>query len=178
MSTTSSNEFQHLASLIRGIKTAMLTTASADGSLRSRPMATLEAKFDGTLWFFTRADAPKVGEVQQEGQVNVSYADADGQRFVSVSGRATLVLDREKIQELWNPIYKTWFPKGLDDPQIAVLRVDTEQAEYWDAQSSAMGQLISLVNELVVRPNYLPGENQKVDLSETRGETEKLGIGI
>ena len=178
MSTTSSNEFQHLAHLIRGIKTAMLTTAGADGSLRSRPMATLEGEFDGTLWFFTRADAPKVGEVRQEEQVNVSYADADDQRFVSVSGRAALVLDREKIQELWNPVYKAWFPKGLDDPQIALLRVDAEQAEYWEAQSSAMGQLISLVKELVIRPNYLPGENQKVDLSETRGETEKLGIGI
>lgn len=178
MSTTSSEEFQHLAHLIRGIKTAMLTTASADGSLRSRPMATLEGEFDGTLWFFTRADAPKVGEVQQEGQVNVSYADADGQRFVSVSGQAALVVDREKIQELWNPVYKAWFPKGLDDPQIALLRVEADKAEYWDAQSSAMVQLISLVNELVIRPNCLPGENQKVDLSETRGETEKLGIGI
>ena len=178
MSTTSSNEFQHLAHLIRGIKTAMLTTASADGSLRSRPMATLEGEFDGTLWFFTRADAPKVGEVRQEEQVNVSYADADGQRFVSVSGRAALVLDREKIQELWNPVYKAWFPKGLDDPQIALLRVEADKAEYWDAQSSAMVQLISLVKELVTRPSYPSGENQKVDLSETRGETEKLGIGI
>ncbi len=178
MSTTSSNEFQHLAHLIRGIKTAMLTTASADGSLRSRPMATLEGEFDGTLWFFTRADAPKVGEVQQEGQVNVSYADADEQRFVSVSGRAVLVLDREKIQELWNPVYKAWFPKGLDDPQIALLRVDAEKAEFWDAHSSAMVQLISLVKELTTRQSYQPGENQKVDLSETRGETERLGTGI
>ena len=130
MSTTSSNEFQHLAHLIHGIKTAMLTTASADGSLRSRPMATLEGEFDGVLWFFTRADAPKVGEVQQEGQDNVNYADADGQRFVSVSGRATLVVDREKIQELWSPVYKAWFPKGLDDPQIALLRVEADKAEY------------------------------------------------
>lgn len=177
MSTTSFDELQHLARLIRGIKTAMLTTACADGSLRSRPMATLEAEFDGTLWFFTRADAPKVGEVQQEGQVNVSYADADGQRFVSVSGRAALVLDREKIKELWNPVYKAWFPKGLDDPQVALLRVEAEKAEYWDAQSSAMVQLISHVKELVTRQTYQPGENQKVDLSETRGETEKLGTG-
>ena len=165
MSTTSSNELQHLAGLIRGIKTAMLTTACADGTLRSRPMATLEREFDGTLWFFTHADAPKVGEVQQERQVNVSYADADGQRFVSVSGRAALVLDRKKNQELWNPAYKAWFPKGLDDPQIALLRVEAEKAEYWDAQSSAMVQLMSLVKGLVTGQSCPPGESKKVDLS-------------
>ena len=165
MSTSSTDEFQHLAQLIRGIKTAMLTTVCADGSLRSRPMATLDTEFDGVLWFFTHADAPKVDEVQQERQINVSYADADHQRFVSVSGRAALVRDREKITELWNPIYKAWFPKGLDDPQIALLRVDAEKAEYWEAQSGAMVQLMSLVKGMVTRPACAPGESQKVDLS-------------
>ena len=143
MSTNMTKEIEHLARLIRGIKVAMLTTASADGSLRSRPMATVEAEFDGTLWFFTRADAPKVEEVQHEEQVNVSYVVADDQRYVSVSGRAVLVVDREKINELWNPLYKAWFPQGLDDPQIALLRVDAEKAEYWDARSSAMVQLVA-----------------------------------
>lgn len=164
MSASSIEDIKHLARLIRGIKIAMLTTACADGSLRSRPMATLETEFDGTLWFFTRADAPKVGEVQHEGQVNVSYAAADDQRYVSVSGRAALVLDREKIKELWNPLYRAWFPQGLEDPQLALLRVDPDKAEYWDAKSSTMTQLVGLFTALATGQTYPSGENQKVDL--------------
>ena len=142
----SSEEIKHLARVIRGIKVAMLTTVCADGTLHSRPMATQEAHFDGALWFFTSIDSPKVGEVQQESQVNVSYADPNDQRYVSVSGRARLVLDREKIEELWSPLYNVWFPKGLDDPQLALLRVDADKAEYWDSRSSSMMQIAGFAN--------------------------------
>jgi general stress protein 26 len=165
MSTTASNEFQHLADLIRGMKTAMLTTASAEGSLRSRPMATLGGEFDGTLWFFTRADAPKVGEVQHDEQVNVSYADADGQRFVSVSGRASLVLDPKKANELWDPIHAAWFPRGVEDPQVALLRVNAEKAEYWDAKSSGMVPLNCVAQEPCAKRALRPIENQKLDVN-------------
>jgi general stress protein 26 len=125
-----------LGALIKDIKFAMLTTVEDDGSLRSRPMATQQAEFDGDLWFFTGASSAKVGEVQRDRQVNVSYADTDGQRYVSVSGTAQLVRDRAKIKELWNPIFKAWFPDGLDDPDLALLKVAVERAEFWDSPSS------------------------------------------
>ena len=67
-----------LGALIKDIKFAMLTTVEDDGSLRSRPMATQQAEFDGDLWFFTGASSAKVGEVQRDRQVNVSYVDTDG----------------------------------------------------------------------------------------------------
>ena len=139
--TTSDEEIKHLARLIHGIKVAMLTTVCEDGSLHSRPMATLETDFGGALWFFTSVDSPKVGEMQQERQVNVSYTDHSEERYVSISGRAGLVVDRVKINELWKPCYEVWFHKGLDDPQLALLRVDAERAEYWDCRSSTMMRL-------------------------------------
>jgi general stress protein 26 len=71
----------------------------------------------------------------------VSYADPTDHRYVSVSGRASLVRDREKIEELWNPDCEAWFPQGIDDPQLALLRVDATKAEYWDFESSTMLQL-------------------------------------
>jgi general stress protein 26 len=173
MSTSSSHEhIQHLAHLIRGIKVAMLTTISEDGLLRSRPMVTQEEEFDGTLWFFTRADAAKVGEVQREEQVNVSYAHPDDQRFVSVSGRATLVRDHQEIQQRWGPLYKPWFPRGPADPQLALLRVDAEKAEYWDAPSGAMVQLLGFARALATGQTYQSGENQKVDLDDARGTAQ------
>jgi general stress protein 26 len=129
--------------LIRHMDYAMLTTIDADGSLRSRPMVPRElgaegTGFDGTLWFFTRADSPKSEEVERHDRVNLSYADPDEQTYVSVSGSAELIRDRAKAESLWNEAMVTWFPKGLDDPDLVLLKVTVEKAEYWDAASSTM----------------------------------------
>ncbi|HVG28175.1 MAG TPA: pyridoxamine 5'-phosphate oxidase family protein [Pyrinomonadaceae bacterium] len=158
-----------LAEMIREIDFAMLTTAEEDGSLRSRPMSTQRREFDGDLWFFTRASAPKVGEIEREHQVNVSYAAPQDQRYVSVSGRATVVRDRAKIEELWSPELKAWFPGGLDDPDIALLRVAVERAEYWDSPSSAVMHAVGLVKAVATGQTYEPGENEKLDLRKTAG---------
>ncbi|HEX8161460.1 MAG TPA: pyridoxamine 5'-phosphate oxidase family protein [Pyrinomonadaceae bacterium] len=158
-----------LAEMIGGIDFAMLTTAQEDGTLRSRPMSTQRGEFDGDLWFFTRASAPKVGEVEREQQVNVSYAEPGDQRYVSVSGRATVVRDRAKIEELWSPELKAWFPEGLDDPDIALLRVAVERAEYWDSPSSAVARAVGFAKALATGQTYEPGENEKIDLKRTAG---------
>src|SRR5262245_12988068 len=93
---------EKLQAMIKGIKVAMLTTVDEDGALRSRPMVTQDVDFDGDLWFFTGAHAPKVVEVEREEQVNVTYASPSDNRYVSVSGRAELVVDRDKIEEMWS----------------------------------------------------------------------------
>jgi general stress protein 26 len=81
---------KRLNELIRGVEVAMLTTAEADGTLRSRPMMMQQVEFDGDLWFFTRASAAKVDEIQHNHHVNVSYAAPDSNRYVSVSGMAEI----------------------------------------------------------------------------------------
>lgn len=161
------NESIHkLGELIKDIKMAMLTTADTDGTLRSRPMATQKTEFDGTLWFFTRASAPKVEEVERSHEVNVSYAAPDSNTYVSVSGRAELVRDAGKAKELWNPILKAWFPKGLEDPDLALLKVNVEKAEFWDSPSSAMVQMVGFVKALATGRTYQasPGEHEKISL--------------
>jgi general stress protein 26 len=153
-----------LAEMIKDIDFAMLTTVDTDGSLRSRPMSTQRVEFNGDLWFFTKASAPKVEEVEQDQHVNVSYSNPEKQHYVSVSGMARLVRDRQKIEELWNPAYKAWFPEGLDDPDLALLKVSADKAEYWDGQSSAVAHLIGAVKAAVTGTSYQGGENEKVDL--------------
>jgi len=153
-----------LAELIEGIQVAMLTTVDEGGTLRSRPMMTQQVEFDGDLWFFTRAGDPKVGEIGHEHNVNVSYSNPDKQHYVSMSGKARLVRDRAKIEELWNPAYKAWFPEGLDDPEVALLKVGVEQAEYWDTPTSTVVHLAGLAKALVTGETYQPGENEKVNL--------------
>jgi general stress protein 26 len=166
MSTTDQRDdaIRKLATLIKDIQVAMLTTAEEDGSLRSRPMASEQAEFDGTLWFFTRADSGKVHEINREHQVNLSYAEPKMQHYVSVSGTATLVRDMARIKELWKPLYKAWFPDGLDDPELALLRVDVTKAEYWDSPSSKVVQLVGFLKAVTTGKMYQGGEHEKVTL--------------
>lgn len=167
MATTSDHQgdVDKLAKLINGIKFAMLTTAMLDGTLRSRPMATQQVEFDGVLWFFTQYNSGKVDEIRNDQHVNLSYADPSDNRYVSVSGRALVVRDRKKSEELWTEWHRAWFPKGLDDPDLALLRVDVHDAEYWDSPSSKVVQLAGFVKAMVTgKPADDLTENRKLHL--------------
>jgi general stress protein 26 len=140
-----SESIGRLGELIKGIPIAMLVTRAGDGTLRARPMATQEATFDGTLWFFTAHHSNKVTELAESPEVGLTYEDHSGHRFVSLSGRAELVRDAAKAKELWSPRYREWFSKGLEDPELALLRVDVSRAEYWDSPGTLgmVGKILS-----------------------------------
>ncbi len=159
-----SEQLEKLDEMIKDIEFAMLTTIDEDGSLRSRPMATQQNEFNGDLWFFTYGRSHKMDEVKRNHQVNVSYAAPDKQRYVSLSGEAQIVRDRAKMEELWNPALKAWFPKGLDEPDIALLKVSVDKAEYWDSPSSTVAHAFGLVKALATGQSYDAGENEKIDL--------------
>jgi general stress protein 26 len=161
---TREEAIEKLNKLIEDIDFAMLTTVDTDGVLRSRPMSTQEAEFDGTLWFFTSDKTHKVEEIERDNRVNASYAEPKDNVYVSVSGTASIVKDRAKMEELWNPILKAWFPKGLDDPSICLLKVDVEQAEYWDSPSSTLVQVVGFVKAMVTGQRANGGENEKINL--------------
>ncbi|RXH56902.1 pyridoxamine 5'-phosphate oxidase family protein [Granulicella sibirica] len=128
-----------IGELIKHIKIAMMTTANPDGSFDSRPMATqTEKEFDGKIWFLTRNESGKVEELKQDSHVSLLYADQGDAKYISIKGRANLSRDRSAIHDLWNPMYKAWFPQGEEDPAIAVLWVEVEEAEYWEASSSRL----------------------------------------
>ena len=163
---------EKLRSLIKDVKVAMLTTMEEDGSLRSRPMATQTTEFDGTLWFFTRRDSGKVDEVEREHQVNVSYAHPGHEHYVSVSGTARLVTDQQKMDELWSPVLKAWFPQGKDDPAVALLKVDVDKAEYWDSPSSTMVKIAGFIKSITTGKVYKPGTNERLDLQSEKTRDE------
>jgi general stress protein 26 len=154
-----------LQALIRGVRVAMLTTIVPDGGLRSRPMETAHSRFDGDLWFFTAADSPKVAEIVGNPQVNLSYAEPEDERYVSLSGTAHLVRDPKRIEVLWDDELRPWFPQGLEDPQLALLQVSVERAEYWDAPANSMVQLGGLVKR-VVTGREAAGSHEKIEFPQ------------
>lgn len=164
--TTPEEAAQKLEKLIRDIGTAMLTTATAEGELHSRPMQTLDRDFDGNLWFFTDSESGKVYEVRADQHVNLAYSSPEGNSFVSVAGHASVVRDKARIEELWTPAMKAWFPDGQDDPNIALLKIAVKSAQYWDTPDSKVVHVIGVIKSTVTGQRYQPGENEKVDLSE------------
>jgi len=131
-----------LSELISGVEIAILTTISPDGSLHSCPMTAHGVEAPGVLWFLSGSNTEKVEAVRTIQRVNVSFADHDAQRYVSVSGFCELVRDHVKAKQLWQDSYKSWFAGGLDDPNLILLKVDVQQAEYWSVAESGMVQLL------------------------------------
>lgn len=120
----------HLRELVEEFGLAMLVTRAADGPLRARPMALAAADPDGTLWFATDRHSGKVDEIEHDRHVAVTMQS--NTRFVSLSGTAETVDDRERIHRLWKPQWEVWFPGGKDDPGQTLLKVDAAAGEYWD----------------------------------------------
>lgn len=160
-----SGDFQKLKEMIKDIDFCMLTTLDENNNLHSRPMS-LNREVDqaGNLWFFTAVDSHKVSEVNRIPKCNVSFANPDDHRYVSISGTAELVKDRQKIKELWQPEIKAWFPEGADDPNLALLRVGIEKAEYWDSPGGTVAQVINFVSAIVTGKQADWGENKKIEV--------------
>ncbi|WP_123041486.1 pyridoxamine 5'-phosphate oxidase family protein [Cohnella candidum] len=127
--STDQEAIEKVRDLIKGIKTAMLTTISDEG-LVSRPMKTQDVEFDGDLWFLTKKDSGKFHELLHNKQVNVAYAD---QSFVSIRGEAELVESPEKVKQFWNPVYEELLDTKYDDPNLVLIKVKADTAEYWDS---------------------------------------------
>jgi general stress protein 26 len=132
----------HLAKLIEGIPIAMLTTLQADGALTSRPMAVLEMDVQGTLWFLTDLRSAKVEQLQQ---VNLGFVDGERGAYVSLSGRGEIDRDRDRIQRLWTPLARPWFPEGPESKDLALLKFLPDAADYWDGPSSTMVRAFGLI---------------------------------
>ncbi len=132
---------EKLNELITGIDFAMLASVDSNDQIHTRPMATQAATDDGFLWFFSAQHSSKIDEIRNHPQVNVSYADSAKLRFVSVTGNCELVRNRTIAAEFWRPEYKRWFPRGVEDPDLILLKVTINSAEYWDVDAGRMRAL-------------------------------------
>ncbi|NDJ19180.1 pyridoxamine 5'-phosphate oxidase family protein [Myxacorys almedinensis] len=165
VSPNHADQLEKLRDLVKDIEYCMLTTVNPDGSLHSRPMAlNHEIEENGDLWFFTYASSYKVDEVNHNHHVNVSFAAPNKQTYVALSGQAELVRDKQMMEQLWVPDLKAWFPNGIDEPDIALLKVSVEKAEYWDSPSGIVAKTIGFVKAATTGEATTIGENEKFDL--------------
>src|SRR5690606_17054406 len=150
--------------LIEDIGVGMLTTVDEGGELRSRPMWSARVEKDGDLWFFTRRSSGKVDEISHDRQVNISFSEPKKNEYVSVSGTAEVVDDPAKKQDLWHEAARPWFPEGVDDPDLTLLKIRAHKAEYWDSPSSKMVEAAGWLKAMATGSAIKGGENKKVNL--------------
>ena len=164
MADTRAEHNARLAELIEDVEVAMFTTVGVDGRLYSRPLGTQQVAFDGDLWGATAADRPRGAETDPTPRVSGAYASPATDACGSVAGRARIVDGRAKIGGLWSPPGKMFFPGGKDDPNLRLIHVRADSAEYWDGPGTLLGKALSFVLSAVQDEPAQLGDNGFIDL--------------
>ena len=165
MTTTEQEQRDKVKQMVADARICMLTTMTEDHRHVSRPMALQEVEFDGDLWFFTYADSDLVQQINHFPQVNVAFSDPKQQNWISIAGAASQVEDRAKAEQLWSAPLKAWFPDGLETPNLTLVKVTAQTAEYWEAaHSSKVLTLIGYAKAAVTGQTPDAGENETVRL--------------
>jgi general stress protein 26 len=125
-----------------------------------------EADERASLWFFMSRGSEAVNDIGADPVVNVAYADPGRDAYVSISGEAAVVEDRGKKEQLWSKLAEAWFPGGAGDPDLALVEVRIEDAEYWDVKESKVTQLFKMARAAVVSdPPTGMGEHGEVHMA-------------
>lgn len=149
--------FDELWERIKDHRTAMMTTVSKDGYIHSRPMMTQEREAGSDLWFVTSINTEKVDEIAQNPKVGVLYyRDADN-AYVSVSGVAHIERNRDLIKSKWKESWRMWFPEGPEQEDLALIKVDAHEAEYWEPQGGKLTVMFEAAR------GYMTGEHPEIN---------------
>lgn len=147
--------------LVKDINVCMFITNHTQGN-HTRPMATIEAEEDGTLWFFTDVRSIKVEEVSQEHKVHLVYAHPGKESYLDVWGNATVVRDKKQMKDKWSPIVKAWFPQGVDDPNLTLLKVQPADVYYWDSETGKMVAFMKIAAAAITGKQLAEGKEGKL----------------
>ena len=138
-----------LKEMAEDVRICMFTTFSDHEEFGSRPMGTAKIEDDGTLWFFTNEYSPKSKEISKDNSVLLVYSDPSKNTYLTIKGKASMVDDCVRKEAYFSPFIKAWFPDGIDDPRLILIKVVPEVAEYWDSSSSKLVVLFSTLKALV-----------------------------
>jgi general stress protein 26 len=147
--------------LIDDIPVAMVITHEGQGQhMRARPMAMRPARAEGVIYFLTDVDAPKAQEIRRNESICLALADNKNQKYLSITARAEIIDDRDRIEKVWSIYDKAFWP-DKNDPRIRVLRVTPDSAEFWEG-SGMVVTAVKLVAAMASGERMNVGANEKV----------------
>lgn len=147
---TGDEALEKIRALLKQFPIAFMVTV-IDEALTARPIGVVgdHAAFDGTLWFITDKRSRKVAAIEGGAMTTLLFQNDKEGAYLHLSGRASVVDDRKKLEELYTTLQRTWFPKGLDDPDIILVRFDAEEASYWDSHDSYVRLAVAFAKSIV-----------------------------
>ena len=150
--------------LVKDTKFAMFTARHGEGALHSRPMTTLNGANEraDVIWFFMSRSSEPVFDIARDADVNISYANPAKDTYVSVSGSARIVEDAGLKKKFWSPGAQAWFPGGVSDPDVALVAVTIEQAEFWDVHTNKAEKIYELAKAAMTRTRPNLGDHREV----------------
>lgn len=138
-----------LKELVESINICMYCTMEQGSEMASRPMGTAQVEDDGTIWFFTTDSSGTAENAGDAHEVCLNYSSPAKNSYLCVMGNPELSFDKAKMKELWTPMLKTWFPDGLDTPDIALIKVTPTHAHYWDSDVTRARLLFSFLKATI-----------------------------
>jgi len=165
MKSENNQNIEKLIEMVKESKVCMLITREKnDENLSGRPMTISKIDDGGNLWFFTAASSYKIDELEENKKVSISITNESNNNYLMINGTGNLVKDKSKMKELWSPILKAWFPLGLEDPDMILIKVTPKEVNYWDSSSSKMVVLFNMIKAIVSGKVYDEGEHGKINL--------------
>ncbi len=121
---------ERFVEILEQFETAMLVTRDGDGRLHARPLAVAGREVTGDLWFVTSTETSAFEEAQEDGAALVTMQG--GGTYLAIGGVAEVLRSRQRLEELWRPTWRAFYPDGLDTPDLVLIRLVAHEAEYWD----------------------------------------------
>jgi len=174
MATESNYESQHLSGdtalakvreLLKNFRSTMMVT-TVNGTPHSRPMGMQgdAEKFNGELWFYTDKECQKVEEIKAEPSVSLIFQSDSDSTYMHLFGQAVVIDDLGKKKEFYTPLLKTWFPEGLTDPRMTMIRFEAERGDFWDSPGGMLQILAAFTKAIVTGQRGQGGEMGEVRL--------------
>jgi general stress protein 26 len=146
---TSAEAVEKIKTLVHDADVCMFTTSLHQLPLSSRPMSTSKVDDEGNLWFLSKKSSDKNREIEADEKVQLFYASKGNAEYLSVYGDAAIIIDRTKAEELWSSIDKAWFPGGVDDPELTIIKVTPLDSYYWDTKHNKFVSLLKIASAAV-----------------------------
>jgi general stress protein 26 len=154
-----------LTDLVEEVKVCMFATVHQDYSVFSRPMQSITVDKQGNIWFFTNEFSEKVDDVSHQNTVYLMYSHPGNNTYLHIKGKCTVVNDQAKIKEMWSPIVKAWFPKGVEDPALSLLQVEVTEASYWNGESSKFVIFYNIIKAIAKGEKHNDGEFGRLNIN-------------
>ena len=118
-----------------------------------RPMSTLKVDDLGNMWFFSAKNSQKNKNIQTDPAVQLLYSNHGCSEYLSIYGKAQVITDKDIIKLFWSTLAKTWFPDGVNDPEISLIMVTPEKAYYWDTKHNKMVSTLKILASTITGTN-------------------------